>query len=184
MPTEYEDCPCCYGAGCTYRECNECSGDGELCDDCDNCDGSGEIKVNRGKKRRRKRAKRVRKAGICEEEDEEEADLVVVDFMKRFYTKEREFQGMLFYGNGDHALIGEAKLYHLLQEALSHISGLQQPLMATMDTEGWDEVLEDGWGRVETIVRDIAAALTGKEIEFMSPIEDEDEDDEEECDED
>jgi hypothetical protein len=59
-------------------------------------------------------------------------------------------------------------LYRILDKCLEDIGGLQQPPHSESKEEAERNKLEDklGWLKVEDMVRDIAMALTGKEIEF------------------
>lgn len=83
----------------------------------------------------------------------------------------RKFKGILFYGCGDDRGIAksEKRLHRLLNKALNLVGGLQQP--AHPDSkEGWIMACEQyrkGWRKVEDVVRDVAMALTGQEIEFV-----------------
>ena len=68
----------------------------------------------------------------------------------------RNFCKMIFMGNGDLSLDNSNKLHERLEEGLSILSGLQQ---FRQDNNEFSSEIED-------VVRDIAAALLGKEIEI------------------
>jgi hypothetical protein len=89
----------------------------------------------------------------------------------------REFSDIIFYGNGDRALIEECKLRHRFHRALSLVSGLQQPMPCTTPKKKWlaaQRDAEEGWVDVKDIVHDIAMALTGEEIVFIGVPDEED----------
>lgn len=79
----------------------------------------------------------------------------------------REFHGLLFLGMGQASLDGRKRLHQLLDKALELSGGLQQPdpLTVPPDPEG-DRIAADMADEVKDRVRDIAAALTGREISF------------------
>jgi hypothetical protein len=85
---------------------------------------------------------------------------------------DRHFTGVLFCGAGDHTRAKIALLHERIDEALNHLSGRQQgphwreqPSQEMLDRE---EELNNEAGLVcENVVRDIAVALTGKEITFV-----------------
>lgn len=69
--------------------------------------------------------------------------------------QERCFNNMLFFGNGDYSIRNAEVLKTRLEEAMNILSGLQQ---------GAED--EEAYKFIENIVKDVAMALTGKEIEF------------------
>jgi hypothetical protein len=85
---------------------------------------------------------------------------------------DRHFDKMLFCGAGDRTRQQIALLHERIDKALVHLSGRQQgphwreqPTQGMLDTE---QNLNEAADLVcEQVARDIAMALTGKEIEFL-----------------
>jgi hypothetical protein len=76
--------------------------------------------------------------------------------------KGRLFDEMIFMGRGDYSARDCALLTNRLDQALSYLSGIQQSLFDL----GTEENIRKAEEPIYDIVRDIAMALTGKEIEF------------------
>ena len=75
----------------------------------------------------------------------------------RIHNRLRKFHKMIFMGNGYEPLGKCYKLIQRLQEGINNLCGAQQgPRIKEMD----DDLIYD-------VVRDVAMALTGKEIEFV-----------------
>ena len=92
--------------------------------------------------------------------------------MSRLYHF-REFEDIIFMGNGQpnstEAKI--LKLQRLLQDCIMEVGGLQQSPQGAPhpsgDPDGWEKEYKLGWNKVKDMVRDMAMALTGEEIEFL-----------------
>ena len=82
----------------------------------------------------------------------------------------RQFNSVLFWGNGQSSAAQAYQLVDRFHQALSIQSGIQQPPMAT-DPAGTHErhmrEMAEAEEEIEIFVRDLAMALTGKEIEFV-----------------
>lgn len=74
----------------------------------------------------------------------------------------RLFNEIVFMGAGDYSERACALLLNRLESAISHLSGIQQSLFDL----GTEENIRKAEEPIYDIVRDIAMALTGKEIEF------------------
>lgn len=72
----------------------------------------------------------------------------------------RLFRGKLFLGSGEHSERGVKVLHARLDDALSHLSGLQQSHQGEEDLDFQAQV------EIEEVVRDIASALLGREVHF------------------
>ncbi len=71
----------------------------------------------------------------------------------------RGFHGLLFLGNGEHSVRERQRLHEILDRALDLSGGLQQPGPEDPSDERYHREIEDA-------VRDVAAALLGREIEL------------------
>jgi len=74
----------------------------------------------------------------------------------------RYFRALSFRGAGVHSAVDTVLLHSRLNDALSISGGLQQ---------GGVENLEQDTEEMEDVVRDIAAALLGREVEFGEELE-------------
>lgn len=74
------------------------------------------------------------------------------------------FKGQIFMGAGEHSMLNCGLLFGRLEEALSILSGMQQN--GGMGSEFDEDSDRKGDERLEAIVRDMAMALTGKEIDI------------------
>ena len=73
----------------------------------------------------------------------------------------RQFKGLLFRGDGDFSGHESVILHKRLDEGLSILSGLQQEHPS--DWRKWQADLED-------VVKDLAAALLGRDVEFTDEL--------------
>ena len=80
----------------------------------------------------------------------------------------RNINGMIFLGSGEYSVARVKHLKSILDKAISELSGLQQ---AGGPDPMFDEEIKECEQNIEDYVRDIAAALTGKEIEFTNGLE-------------
>lgn len=82
--------------------------------------------------------------------------------------RKRAFTSMLFFGNGELSMEQQALLLTRVDHAFNYLSAMQQPPMAT-DPKGSAEAhrrfCAEGELIIETVVKDFATALTGKEWE-------------------
>lgn len=78
----------------------------------------------------------------------------------------RLFERMLFLGDGDYSGRNGTILQARLHEALYRLGGLQQPCH---DYDNSAEIEEDE-KYIEDVVRDVAMALTGREIVLLRPM--------------
>ena len=72
----------------------------------------------------------------------------------------RAFLSLLFMGSGECTVRDVDLLHQRLQDALSHSSGLQQ------SRGGEEEMDRKSTAEMEDVVRDIAAAVLGREVTF------------------
>ena len=72
----------------------------------------------------------------------------------------RYFHGLIFMGAGDRSINQCDHLHERLENGLSHLSGAQQ---MAFESEELRRVAEQN---VEDVVRDVAAALLGREVTF------------------
>lgn len=78
----------------------------------------------------------------------------------------RKHRQMLFMGNGEQSRIAVEELMSQVDNAFTSLSGLQQPGHPT-SAEEWEAEKKEIRGiriEIERTVRDLACALTGKEI--------------------
>jgi hypothetical protein len=79
----------------------------------------------------------------------------------------RHFHGLLFLGSGLSSQEGRAHLHRILDRALDISGGLQQPDPVTEPPRADREDEDRRWQReIEDAVRDIGAALLGREIQL------------------
>jgi hypothetical protein len=80
--------------------------------------------------------------------------------------RKRAFESVLFFGNGEHSMERKALLLSRVEHAFDFLSGMQQAPMSTDTKEMGDahrRFCADGEHIIETVVKDFATALTGKE---------------------
>lgn len=80
-----------------------------------------------------------------------------------FYPCKRHFENMIFMGAGNYSLYRLSKLFHEIKLAVSNLNFVQQPSHEEDDSKQNAVAYE----RIENTVRDVAMALTGKEIIFV-----------------
>ena len=80
----------------------------------------------------------------------------------------RKFTGLLFHGMGNHSFAKSVALHLCLGKGLSLSSVIQQPSRPENDRQAKEdeEMITECKQEIEEVVRDIAAALLGREIEF------------------
>lgn len=77
----------------------------------------------------------------------------------------RNFHGLIFLGNGEHSVAAVERLKGRLAEGISELSALQQGnLFATEEENAKEEAAITS--ELEDVVRDVAAALLGREVSF------------------
>lgn len=89
---------------------------------------------------------------------------------KEISLDERNFNKTVFLGAGEFSYQMINRLHLTLDKGLSWLGGSQQPIMSTEApwTEEDDKFMEQVEIKIENAVRDIAMALTGKEITFIT----------------
>jgi hypothetical protein len=79
----------------------------------------------------------------------------------------RKFTKMVFLGNGDASMAEVQRLHERLDEALSILSGLQQPPMATEAPDpDEDDLRNEQEAELRDVVRDVAAALLDASVDI------------------
>lgn len=80
----------------------------------------------------------------------------------------KNFNKQIFLGNGEHSKKDCDKLKELLNEAIITLSGIQQPMPCTSeyDVKQEKQEIKQYQNEIENTVKDIAMALTGKNINF------------------
>ena len=80
----------------------------------------------------------------------------------------RKFKSILFLGGGQHSLTEVERLKDRLEDGINILGGLQQPPHSESEKEAeLDNIFRLKQEKeLNSIVRDIAMALTGKEIEI------------------
>jgi hypothetical protein len=80
----------------------------------------------------------------------------------------RKIKQMVFMGNGEHSLLEVKSVNKILKEAFVNLSGIQQPSHCASEEQVKEDRLfvKDKQKEIEDAVRDIAMALTGKDIKF------------------
>ena len=72
----------------------------------------------------------------------------------------RIFRGSIFLGSGDHSMRAVDALHERIDDAVSHLGGLQQSHPGEEEQDAQDQI------EIEEAVRDIASALLGREVAF------------------
>jgi len=86
------------------------------------------------------------------------------------YNGPVKIDGQIFMGNGQLSMIACYHLHQRLEEALSTLSGIQQPPRVIDSTDVFKQFEEDykeGVYEIERVAREICMGLTGKKIKFI-----------------
>lgn len=81
----------------------------------------------------------------------------------------RQFTDQIFLGNGNYSGERIAELKERLHHGLMLLGGMQQPPRPENEkqAEACKNAYKEDEAELETVVRDLVAALTGKEVEFV-----------------
>lgn len=81
----------------------------------------------------------------------------------------RIFRGLLFLGAGTNSMRGVRALHARLDDAVSHLGGMQQPAHPeTAEEAAVEERMQaEAQIEIEEAIRDIASALLGREVVFL-----------------
>lgn len=92
-----------------------------------------------------------------------------MEFRRAARSKERQFTKQVFLGNGRSSEEQVAELRERLDRGLMLLGLMQQPPHPENkeQAEVCEVAYKEGEADLETVVRDLVAALTGKEVEFI-----------------